>query len=467
MTADMTKAWTILAALALAGCGALGGTAAPPQVEAAPAWVNAVPTDVAPTVIPDRWWDAYGSAELAGLIALARANNPDLAASRERILQARAQVRAARAGLFPSVDASGGASRRMPGEGLGRNSFDAGFDAAYEVDLWGGTSAGVVSATANAQAAAFDADSATLSLSADVATAYFQILSLDDRLASARRILDIARRIQDLVETQEALGAASGLEVSRQRGAVAALRASIPALERSRAETVNALAQLTGTTPGAVSLRATTLEAVRLPVIVPGLPSDLLTRRPDLKAAEAALAAASADVAVARAAMLPSIRLTGGAGYSSGELSALFTPAGFLASLAAGVAAPLFDAGRLAAQEDRALSAERQAVEQYRGAILAAFRDVEDALAGVRTLAEIEAARQDASTEAARSYAIAEERYRVGRTDFLDLLDAQRTLFEQEDALREARLARLNASVALYKALGGGWSAEVSSRPTP
>lgn len=460
----MTKAFPLLAALALAGCSSLSGTAEPPVVVPSQGWANAVATAAAPTVISQRWWESYGSPELVDLVVQARANNPDLAASRERIIQARAQARAARAGLFPSIDASGGASRRVPGEGLGRNAFDAGFDAAYEVDLWGGTRADVSSAEATAQATAYQQDAAALSLSADVATTYFQVLSLNDRIASARRILDIAQRVQGLVETQEELGAASGLEVSRQRGAVASLRASIPTLERSRAETVNALAQLLGTAPSAVTVRADTLEAVRLPAIVPGLPSDLLTRRPDLRAAEAALSAASADVAVARAAMLPAIRLTGGAGYSSAELSSLFTPAGFLASLAGGLTAPLFDAGRLAAQEDRALSAERQAVEQYRSAIIAAFRDVEDALAGVRTLAEIEAARQDARDQAAQSYAIAEERYRVGRTDFLDLLDAQRTLFEQEDALREARLARLNASVALYKALGGGWSAEQVSR---
>ncbi|MGC2855230.1 efflux transporter outer membrane subunit [Novispirillum sp. DQ9] len=453
----MHRTLPVLALLAVAGCAAAGEPAAPPAAPPASSWVNAPPTAAAPTAIPERWWEIFGSDELSALVAQARRDNPDLAAARQRIAQARAQARAARAVLFPTLDGGGGASRSWPGEGMARNGFNAGFDAAYEVDLWGGARAGATAAEATARATAFDQDAATLSLSADVATTYFQILSLNDRLASARRILDIAERIQALVETQEALGAASGLEVARQRGAVAAFRASIPTLERARAESRNALAQLLGTSTGAVALRAETLDAVRLPEIVPGLPSGLLTRRPDLKAAEAALAAASADVAVARAAMLPSIRLTGGGGYSSAELSSLFSPAGFLANLAAGLTAPVFDAGRLEARRAQAQAAEAQAVEQYRSAIVAAFRDVEDALAGVRFLAEIEAARQDARAQAADAYAIAEERYRVGRTDFLDLLDAQRTLFEQEDALREARLSRLNASVALYEALGGGW----------
>jgi len=444
--------------LILAGCGTLGGAQEPPAPPppVAQAWVNAPDPAAAPTALSDTWWQTYGTAELADLIAAAHRNNPDLAASSQRIAQARATARAAAAGLYPTLDASGGASRRWPGEGRATNGFQGGFDAAYELDLWGGTRATVDAAEADTRATAFQHDAAALSLSADVATTYFQTLSLNDRVDSARRILDIAQRILDLVETQENLGATSGLEVSRQRGAVAGLRASIPSLEQRRAESLNALAQLLGTTPDGVTLRTSTLDEVLLPVVAPGLPSELLRRRPDLRAAEAGLDAARADVVAARAAMLPSIRLTGGGGFSSAELSSLFTPAGFLANLASGIAAPIFDAGRLDAQRERAVAAEGAAVEAYRSAVIAAFRDVEDALAGLKYLAEVEAAQQDAHREAQNSYDIAEARYRAGRTDFLDLLDAQRNLFQQEDALREVRLARLNASVALYEALGGG-----------
>lgn len=449
----------VVVSLIVAGCtttGDMADRAAPPPV--AQAWVNAPDPNAAPTVISDTWWQAYGAADLADLIATAHRNNPDLAASRQRIAQARATARAAASGLYPTLDSSGGASRRWPGEGRATNGFQAGFDAAYELDLWGGTRATVDAAEAGTRATEFQRDAAALSLSADVATTYFQVLSLNDRVGSARRILDIATRILDLVETQETLGATSGLEVSRQRGAVAGLRASIPTLEQRRAETLNALAQLLGATPDGMpeALRARTLDDVLLPDVAPGLPSTLLERRPDLRAAEAGLEGARADVMAARAAMLPSIRLTGGGGFSSAELSSLFTPAGFLANLAGGIAAPIFDAGRLDAQRDRAVAAEGAAIEAYRSAVIAAFRDVEDALAGLKYLAEVEAAQQDAHREAQNSYAIAEARYRAGRTDFLDLLDAQRNLFQQEDALREVRLARLNASVALYEALGGG-----------
>lgn len=445
--------------LALAACGTTGTMpeAAAPVVPAQ--WSNgAVPAGAGtPQAVSDRWWEAYGVEELAALIDRGLRNNPDLAASRHRIAQARAQARAAGAALMPALDTSGGGSRSVPGEGRGSNSFRGAFDASYEVDLWGGNQARVDAAEAGTISATTRRDAAALSLSADVATTYFQVLSLNDRLENARRILAIAEDVLALVETQENLGAASGLEVSRQRAAVASLRANLPSLEQRRAESLNALAQFLGTTPGEVAVRTDSLDAVTLPAVSPGLPSDLLLRRPDLRGAEAAMTAAEADVRAARAAMLPSVRLTGGGGFSSAELSSLFSPAGFLANLASGLAAPVFDGGRMEAQRDSALSAEAEAVESYRSAVLAAFRDVEDALAGVKYLAEVEAAQQEAFTEAETAYRIAEARYRVGRTDFLDLLDAQRTLFQEEDRLEQTRLARLNASVALYKALGGGW----------
>ncbi|EKV29781.1 putative outer membrane protein [Caenispirillum salinarum AK4] len=447
--------------LALGACA----TAMPAPETTAPAvprtWTNGAlagaAEPAAARAVPDRWWETYGAVGLADLIARAERNNADLAASRQRIAQARAQARAAGAGLLPTLNTSGGASRSAPGEGRGSNSFRGAFDASYEVDFWGGNRARAEAAEASAAGVRYDQDAAVLSLRAEVARTYFQLLNLNDRLANARRILTIAEDVLGLVETQESLGAASGLEVSRQRGAVASLRANIPSLEQSRAETLNALALLLGTTPGAVILRADTLDDVHLPAVTPGLPSDLLLRRPDLRAAEASMTAADADLRAARAAMLPSIRLTGGGGFTSAELSSLFSPAGFLANLASGVAAPLFDGGRLAAQRDAATAAGAAAAEAYRGAVLSAFRDVEDALAATSHLADVETARREAFEEAEQSYRIAEARYRAGRTDFLDLLDAQRTLFQQEDQLEQVRLARLNASVALYKALGGGW----------
>lgn len=453
-------ALALSAALLLGGCAGIGtGGTAGRQVAAPAAWTNAAPTPDAPPVraTPAQWWGSLGGEELERLIAEAHAGNPDLAASFQRIAQARAQLRAAGASLYPALDASASGARNWRGGGEAGNGFQTGLDASYEVDLWGLNRAGVQSAEARRLASVFDRDALAVSLDAEVATAYFQYLNLNDRLDSARRILDIAERVLALVERQVELGAASGLESAQQRGAVASLRAGIPQLEQDRAQTLNGLAALLGTTPGAVTIRAASLDGVPLPAVAPGLPSELLLRRPDLRRAEALLAAARADVVAARAAMLPSIRLTGGAGFSSAELSSLFTPSGFLANLVAGVVAPVFDGGRLSAQREQAEAGAAEAVEAYRSAVVAAFRDVEDALAAMRYLAEIEDARREALEQARRAYELAEIQYRVGTTDFLTLLSTQRSLFQEEDSFEQVRLARLTAAVTLYRALGGGW----------
>jgi len=446
--------------LALTGCGMIQPAAGPgrPDGPVPVSWHNGAPDAGPATPIPDTWWAGFGSPELAALIAEAHRGNPDLAASRHRIVQAAARVRAAGAGLLPVLDLSGSASRGWRGGGRRPgDNFQAGFDAAYEFDLWGGNQAGVVSAEALRRATAYQRDILALTLGAEVATTYFQYLNLNDRLENARRILGIAERVLALVVRQAELGAASGLEVSQQRVAVASLRAGIPAFEQRRAETRNALAELLGTTPGALAIRSRSLDEVALPAISPGLPSELLTRRPDIRQAEAFIAAAAADVRQARAAMLPAIRLTAGTGYSSPELVNLFSPTGFLATLAAGLTAPIFDGGRLAALRDSTMAEEAEAVDAYRATVIAAFRDVEDALTAARFLAEVEAAQREALAAAEETYALAEARYRAGSAPFLTLLEAQRSLFQQEDALEQTRLARLTAAVALYRALGGGW----------
>jgi NodT family efflux transporter outer membrane factor (OMF) lipoprotein len=450
----------VLLALALAACaGAAPPGARAPQVPAS--WTNVVPaTASAPAAaIADDWWTVFGSDELAALVVRAVRDNPDLAAGAQRIAAATARARAAGAGLMPSLDATGGMSRGWRGEAAAGNGFRGAFDAGYEIDVWGGNRASAAAAAAAALAARWELDAVALGLRAEVATTYFQLLSLQDRIANARRILDIAERVLDLVQQRQALGAASGLEVLQQRGAVSSLRATIPQLQQRRAETANALAELLGAPPGSVAVRASSLDAVALPAVAPGLPSDLLRRRPDLMRAEAAIEAARADAEAARAAMLPRIRLTGSSGYSSDALSSLLSPAGFLADLASGLVGPVFDGGRLAAARDGAVAAQAQAVEDYRGAVVAAFRDVEDALAAARFLAETEAEQRAALADAEAAYALAEVRFRAGAADFLTLLETQRSLFQQEDALAQTRFGRLAAAIALYRALGGGWSA--------
>ncbi|HET6518344.1 MAG TPA: efflux transporter outer membrane subunit, partial [Geminicoccaceae bacterium] len=407
---------------------------------------------------PPAWWRTFSDPELERLIALAQTRNHDLRAAASRVAQARARAEAAAAGLYPTLGASSSGGRvGRAGDGLDV-SYQIGLDASYEVDFWGRNRAAAASAGAGVEASRFDRETVALSLTADVATTWFQYLSLTDRLASARKQLDIARRVLDLVRQQAAWGAVSELRVAQQRNTVASLEATLPTLERQRSEAGNALAVLLGMAPGELELPpGGSLAAVAVPAVAPGLPAELLERRPDLRSAEAALAAADADVHAARAAMFPAIRLTGRGGFASVALSSLFDVGGSFYNLVTGLTAPIFDAGRLEAGRDLALARREELTHRYRAAVVAAFRDVEDALAAARYLGETEAAQREALAQARRAYELAEIQYRAGAVDFMTVLDAQRTLFQAEDVVLQTRLARLNAAVALYRALGGGW----------
>ncbi|WP_142850116.1 efflux transporter outer membrane subunit [Telmatospirillum sp. J64-1] len=447
--------------LAVAMAFAVGGCAPQtlgerPAVAVPAAWTSGGQQGVA--AVPDAsWWTAFESPELTRLLDQAAANNPDLAASRQRIAQAIAQVEVAGAGLLPTLDGSGSATRNWSGEGRTSNAFRLGLSAAYEVDVWGRNRYAAEAAEASYAASEFDHRAAELSLAAQVATAYFQYLSANDRIANARRILAIAERVLSLVETRESFGTASGLDLAQQRLAVASLRANLPSLEQSRVQTRNALAALLGLPPQDLALEGESLQSISLPAISPGIPAEVLERRPDLRRAEAQLVAAQANLGAARAAMFPSIRLTGSTGYSSDELANLFSPSGLISSLAAGLTAPLFDGNRLAGQRDAAEAREAEVVANYRSAVISAFQDVEDALAAVRFSDELQRAQEASAVQARQAYELAEVRYRTGAIDFLSVLDAQRSLFQQEDALEQVRLARLTSVVGLYRALGGAW----------
>jgi NodT family efflux transporter outer membrane factor (OMF) lipoprotein len=417
-------------------------------------------------VFPERdWWRAFGSAELEALVARAEANNYDLRAAASRIAQAQAQTRIARSALLPSLDASGQAARdwlRFERSGGVRrtsaeSSFQGSFAASWEADLWGRNRAGLLSAEASLEAARLDREALALSLLADVTANYLQYLSLGDRIDTARKQIANARRILELVERREQFGATSALEVAQQRAGVAALQANLPPLAQARAQTLNALAALVGEPPERLALRMDSLDGVALPQIAPGLPSALLERRPDIRRAEAQLAAANADIGAARAAFYPSIALTADAGVTSTALSRLVDGPGLFAGIAASALAPIFSAGRLEGQEEAAEARYAELAELYRGTVVQAFRDVEDALAAARFLREAEAAQVEQVRQAQAAYDLAEVQYRGGAIDFLTVLDVQRTLFQAEDALLQTRFARLAAAVDLFRALGGGY----------
>jgi outer membrane protein, multidrug efflux system len=447
----------LLACIALTVMGCATTQPMPlPAVETAKAWNEAEAPGS--TRVSADWWQAFGSDELKALVEQALAGSPDLAIATERVRQAEAQVRIAGASLFPALNA-GHDSRISNSQGNTSRSSSAALSASYEVDLWGGNAAGKRGAQAALRASEFDREAARLTLVAGVATAYFEVLSLRDRLDVSRENLAIAERVFNLVSVRARNGAVSPLDVARQEAAVLSQRAALLPLEQQERQTLAALAILLGRVPEGFELQARSLAALAVPSVSPGLPAELLVRRPDLAAAEAQLAAANADLSAARAALLPSIQLTGSAGVASGALLAVAGGPTSALSLAASVLAPIFDGGRRRGQVALAESRERELVEGYRKAILASFADVESALAAASRLAQRESLQGRVQERAREALRLAEVRYREGADDLLSVLDAQRTLFDAQDQLAQTRLARLEAAVSLYKALGGGWQA--------
>ncbi len=459
MNAKISKSLVVAVALALTACG----TTSPmlkPAVTTPGAWNEAPPQNGA--AVSADWWRTFGSAELQGLVAQALAGSPDLAIAMERVRQAEAQVRVAGSSLFPSIDLGFGTSARQTNDSRGSSRTEASstsLSVSYELDLWGRNRSGVRSAESSLAATTYDRDTARLTLIAGVATGYFEVLSLRSRLSVARENLAIAERVLELVSARARNGAASALDVSRQQAAVLSQRASLLPLEQQERQTVAALGILTGQVPQGFDVKATGVADLNVPAIDPGLPSQLLVRRPDLASAEARLASANADVAAARAALLPSISLTGSAGAASAALLTILGGPTTTLSLGLSLLQPIFDAGRLRGQVTIAQSQERELVESYRRSILTALGEVEDALVAASRQAQQEALQAQVQAQAREALRLAEIRYREGVDDLLTVLDAQRTLFSAQDQLAQIRQNRLAAAVDLYKALGGGWGA--------
>lgn len=406
--------------------------------------------------LPDAWWQAFGSPQLDALIAEAMATAPDLRIQAERVVQAELALRQAGASLLPGLNLSSGSGTRNV-DGNESGSTDLSLGASYELDLWGRIAAGVDASRANLAATRFDRDAARLSISASVATTWFQTLALQEREDIARENLTIAERVLRVVQARYDNGAASALELSQQRSTVLNQRKAIEPLEVQLRQTRSALAILLGRNPQAAPPGDGRLASLQVPAIDAGLPAELLLRRPDLAASEAALAAAAANVAAARAALLPGIGLTAGASLGSAGLLSLADTTRTL-SVSASLLQKIFDGGRLRADVDIQRSRQRELVETHRRAILVALKEVEDALADSARDARQEDAQGEILAEARRSLRLAELRYREGADSLLAVLDAQRALFAAQDQLAVLRLARLTDAVALYKALGGGWS---------
>jgi multidrug efflux system outer membrane protein len=418
---------------------------------------------------PLDWWKAFHSRELTALIEQARDSNLDIAAAIARIVQADAQARVAGAALLPEVTLNGNVNRIRTSQtttaggtsgslgGEARNLLSATLSASYEIDFWGKNRSAVRAAEENAVASRYDREVVTLSTIDATANAYFQVLAAQDRLRVANENLASATRVLDLIKQRLQAGTASNLEVAEQQSVVNTQKAAIPLLLQTLNQNRTALALLVARPPEHIAIRGGSLRAIAMPRVTPGLPSALLTQRPDIRQAEAKLAQASANVENARAQFLPSIMLTGDGGYQSAILKTLLRPESALYTAAAGLTQPIFDGARLQGNLDLQKGMQDELLQDYRKSVISGFVDVENALDAIRRTGERERLQRDVVTSSRNAFNISEQRLREGTIDLIIVLQTQQTLYQALDALVQARLDHVLAIVSLYKALGGGW----------
>ncbi|MDC3743155.1 efflux transporter outer membrane subunit [Pseudomonas syringae pv. syringae] len=412
-----------------------------------------------------RWWRQFGSPQLNRLIEQASRDSHEVAAAMARVRQAQASAIIGGAPLLPELafDVRGERNKFVrnsdrkanPSDDNNTNNFTSDLTASYEVDFWGGIAAGRDSALQGLRASQFDQATVELTLLANVADRYAQTLAAREQGRIAELNLTNAQDVLRLVQTRYESGSATALELAQQKNLVATQQRELPRVQQLANEQLITLAALLGQPVQNLHLADQPFDTLNWPDIGPGLPSELLTRRPDLAKAEAELAAAQANVTVARAAMLPKLTLSARLGTENTRaedwLRAPFS------SLAAGLVGPIFNNGRLAAERDKATARQEELLETYRGAIINSLADVEKALNSIRGLDQQRYWHEEELKQAQSAFRIAQSRYQEGAEDLLTVLETQRTLYLAQDVSVQLRLARLQASIALYKALGGGW----------
>ncbi len=493
MNVAMRRAAPLLAGLILSGC-VQGQDYRRPPVEIPETWAQTAGTDDPSLQVATQpeaaWWRAFQNDELTGLIERALAQNHDVKRAIARVLEGRAGVMTASAGLYPQVNLAGSytnlaiskntlaglglATTQTPGPqvfaapGQTFDLWNGAMDLRWELDFWGRIRRGREAASAEAQALEHDARAIALSLIGDVGQAYFRIRELDEQLEIARRTLAVRQESLDIIKKRTSVGLASDLDVKRTEVLVAEAAGLLPDLTRSRALELHRLEVLTGMAPGSLALPPHPLRTVVVqPEIPVGLPSELLERRPDILHAEAMLAASNARIGQARAYFFPSFSITGQGGLQSAEFSNWFTGDSLNYSIGPSVTLPIFQGGTNVARLDSAESRYKQMLEQYRQTILQALREVADLLTSLGTRAEQLARQREQLTAARAAVSLAEVRYRNGLVTYLDVLDAQRTALVAETQVVLTERARLSDMIGLFKALGGGWEPPVQRADAP
>jgi multidrug efflux system outer membrane protein len=406
------------------------------------------------------WWHGFGSARLDELIAEAERSNDDLAVAIARVQQADAQARIAGAPLLPSLDVGATATReRVQVNGVNRafNVFSPALSASYELDFWGKNRASRTAALATANASRFDRETVALTVISSVATTYFQALEFRDRLQVAEENLANGQTILHGLQLEETAGIVTGLDVAQQETTVALLNAAIPPLQQQFRQAVNALAVLIGKPPESIDVDTGTLNALTSPQVAEGLPSQLLTRRPDVAESEQQLIAANADITVARAALFPSIQLTASGGYESAALTSLINPASRIWQLSAGLTQPIFHGGALRGQVAFSNAHYAELLSTYHKTVISALSNVENALVAAQQTKEQQARQQEAVERARRAFQFAQTQMSAGTVNVLAVLNTENALFSAQDELVQIQYLHLQSLVDLFTALGGGW----------
>jgi outer membrane protein, multidrug efflux system len=411
------------------------------------------------------WWRGFRSNELTSLMDAAQTNNLDIAVAVAQIIQADAQVGISGAGLLPAISGNASAERQHSGSsgtsGLGSSTtsiFSTGLSASYMLDFWGKNRATLAASEETATASRYNREVVTLTALATVANTYFQLLAAQDELRVTRENLAASERILKLIQSQFTGGTASQLDLSQQEAVVATQRAAIPPLEVTVGQDTAALAVLVGRAPANFSVRGGSTARIAVPRVTPGLPSELLYQRPDIRQAEAQLASSNFSVEAARAAFFPQIQLTGSTGFQSIALASLFTPGAWFYTMTASLTQPIFDGFLLESQLKQAKGVQLQNLQSYRRTVLAAFSDVERALIALQKFTEQERLQNEVVAASRKAFDVAETQLRGGTVNLITVLQTEQTLFTAENNLVTVRLNKLLAASNLFQALGGGWT---------
>jgi outer membrane protein, multidrug efflux system len=403
------------------------------------------------------WWRGFRSRELTTLMEAAQIYNLDIAVAIAQIVQADAQVGISGAALLPSVTGTAMAER-LHQAGANSSQFNVNLTASYMVDFWGKNRALLYSAEENATVARYNREVVTLTAIVTVANTYFQILAAQDELRVTRQNLAAAERILTLIKQQFNGGTASQLDLSQQEALVSTQRAAIPPLEVTLQQNIAVLALLVARAPANFHVNGGTTTQITVPRITPGLPSELLYQRPDIRQAEAQLAASNFSVEAARAAFFPQIQLTGTTGFQSAALATLFGPGAWFYTLAAGLTQPVFDGFLLESELKQAKGVQLQNLQAYRKSVLSAFADVEKALVALQKFTLQERLQNEVVVNSRKAFDVAETQLRGGTVNLITVLQTQQTLFTAEITLVQVRLTKLLAASSLFQALGGGWT---------